>query len=95
MYTPWDFRKGLRIIVDGQPYYVVEYQHFTMGRGKANIRTRLKHIKTGAVIEKVFSSHDSFKHPDMEFKTIQYLYEKVVDVEFMDSQTFVKASIRV
>jgi translation elongation factor P/translation initiation factor 5A len=46
MFSPSDFRKGLRILVDDQPYYVVEYQHFKMGRGKANIRTKLKHIKT-------------------------------------------------
>ena len=56
MYTPSDFRKGLRIMVDDQPYFVVSYQHFKMGRGKANIRTKLKHIKSGAVVEKVFSS---------------------------------------
>ena len=66
MHSPSDFRKGLRILVDDQPYYVVEYQHFKMGRGKANIRTKLKHIKTGGVVEKVFSSNDSFKPPDMQ-----------------------------
>ena len=95
MYTPSDFRKGLRIIVDGQPYYVIEYQHFKMGRGKANIRTKLKHIKTGAVVEKVFSSNDSFKRPDMEFKTMQYLYENAGEFAFMDSQTFEQVSIPV
>ena len=61
MHSPSDFRKGLRIMVDGQPYYVVEFQHFKMGRGKANIRTKLKHIKTGAIVEKVFGSNDTFK----------------------------------
>jgi len=95
MYTPSDFRKGLRIVVDGQPYYVVDYQHFKMGRGKANIRTKLKHIKTGAVIEKVFSSNDSFKPPDMEFKTMQYLYENAGEFTFMDTQTFEQISIPV
>ncbi len=93
MYTPSDFRKGLRIIVDGQPYYIVDFQHFKMGRGKANIRTRLKHIKTGAVIEKVFSSNDSFQAPDMEFKTMQYLYEDSGELVFMDTQTFEQISV--
>ncbi|MFC1475365.1 elongation factor P, partial [Candidatus Zixiibacteriota bacterium] len=69
-------------------YYVVDYQHFKMGRGKANIRTKLKHIKTGAVVEKVFSSNDSFKPPDMEDKKMQYLYENAGAFAFMDSQTF-------
>ncbi len=95
MYTPSDFRKGLRIIVDSQPYYVIEYQHFKMGRGKANIRTKLKHIKTGAVVERVFSTNDSFKPPDMEFKTMQYLYANAGEFAFMDSQTFEQVSIPV
>ncbi len=95
MYTPSDFRKGLRIIVDDQPYYVVSYQHFKMGRGKANIRTKLKHIKTGAVVEKVFSSNDSFKPPDMEEKKMQYLYESDGEMTFMDSTTFEQVQISV
>jgi len=93
MYTPSDFRKGLRIVVDDQPYYVVDYQHFKMGRGKANIRTKLKHIKTGAVVEKVFSSNDSFKPPDMEDKKMQYLYENSGEMAFMDSRTFEQITI--
>lgn len=93
MYTPSDFRKGLRIIVDEQPYYIVDYQHFKMGRGKANIRTKLKHIKTGAIIEKVFGSNDTFDEPDMEFKTMQYLYENAGEYAFMDVQTFEQISI--
>ncbi len=95
MYTPSDFRRGLRIMVDDQPYYVVEYQHFKMGRGKANIRTKLKHIKTGGVVEKVFSSNDSFKPPDMEEKKMQYLYENGGEMSFMDSQTFEQIEIAV
>lgn len=93
MYSPSDFRKGLRILVDDQPYYVVDYQHFKMGRGKANVRTKLKHIKTGAVIEKVFSSNESFKPPDMEDKKMQYLYENAGNFTFMDSVTFEQVEI--
>ena len=95
MFTPSDVRKGRRIIVDDQPYYVVDYQHFKMGRGKANIRTKLKHIKTGAVVEKVFSSNDSFKPPDMEDRKMQYLYENGGEMTFMDSQTFEQVNIPV
>lgn len=93
MYSVSDFRKGLPILVDDQPYYVVEYQHFKMGRGKANIRTKLKHIKTGSVVEKVFSSNDSFKPPDIQKKKMQYLYENSGEFAFMDSQTFEQVSI--
>jgi elongation factor P len=95
MFSCSDFRKGLRIIVDDQPYYVVEYQHFKMGRGKANIRTKLKHIKTGGVVEKVFGSNDSFKTPNMEDRKMQYLYENTGEYAFMDSTTFDQVSIPV
>jgi elongation factor P len=93
MYTVSDFRRGLAIVVDDQPYYVVEYQHFKMGRGRANIRTKLKHIKTGAVVEKVFSSNDSFKPPDLENRRMQYLYENTGEFAFMDAQTFEQITV--
>lgn len=93
MYTVSDFRRGLPIIVDDQPYYVVEYQHFKMGRGKANIRTKLKHIKTGSVIEKVFSSNDVFKPPDLENRRMQYLYEATGECTFMDVQNFEQITV--
>ena len=95
MYSASDFRKGLPILVDDEPYYVVSYQHFKMGRGKANIRTKLKHIKTGGVVEKVFSSNESFKPPDIEKKKMQYLYENGGEFAFMDSQTFDQVAVPV
>ena len=93
MYNPSDFRKGLRIVVDDQPYTVVDYQHAKMGRGRANIRTKLKHIKTGAVIEKVFSSGDSFKPPDVANRKMQYLYENTGEFMFMDIETYEQVTI--
>jgi len=95
MYSPSDFRKGLPILVDDQPYYVVDFQHFKMGRGKANIRTKMKHIKTGSVVEKVFSSNDSFKPPNIEKKKMQYLYEDSGEFAFMDSETYEQVSVPV
>lgn len=93
MYTVSDFRRGLPIVVDDQPYYVIEYQHFKMGRGKANIRTKLKHIKTGAVVEKVFQSNDVFKPPDLENRRMSYLYENTGECTFMDTQTFEQITV--
>lgn len=95
MFTVSDFRRGLAIIVDDQPYRVVEYNHFKMGRGNAKIRTKLRHIKTGAVVEKVFSSNDSFKPPDLENRKMQYLYENIGELTFMDSRTFDQIQIPV
>jgi elongation factor P len=95
MYSVSDFRRGLPIIVDDQPYYVVEYQHFKMGRGGANIRTKLRHIKSGAVIEKVFGTNDTFKPPDLENRRMQYLYENAGEMSFMDAQTFEQISVQI
>ncbi|UCC45770.1 MAG: elongation factor P [Candidatus Zixiibacteriota bacterium] len=95
MYSVSDFRRGLAVLVDEQPYYVLEYHHFKMGRGKANVRTKLKHIKTGAVIEKVFSSNQSFRPPDLEHHKMQYLYEGGGEFAFMDSTTFEQVQIPV
>ncbi len=93
MYSPSDFRKGLRLVVDSQPYVIVDFQHFQMGRGRANIRTKLRHIKTGSIVEKVFGSNDMFDTPDVETKTMQYLYENGGELAFMDSKSFEQISI--
>jgi elongation factor P len=93
MYSASDFRRGLPILVDDQPYYVVSYNHFKMGRGKANIRTKLKHIKTGSVVEKVFSSNDSFKRPDLTSRKMQFLYENIGEYTFMDTATYEQENV--
>ncbi len=95
MATSSDFRRGLPILVDDQPYYIVSWSHFKMGRGKANVRTKLKHIKSGAVVEKVFSPNENFKRPDIENKKMQYLYENTGELAFMDSTTFEQYSVPV
>lgn len=95
MYSVSDFRKGLPILVDDQPYFIVDYQHFKMGRGKANVRTKLKHVKTGAIVEKVFGTSDSFKPPDIERRKMQYLYENAGSFTFMDSKTFDQVEVEV
>jgi elongation factor P len=93
MFSVSDFRRGLAILVDNEPYYVLEYNHFKMGRGKANVRTKLKHIKTGGIVEKVFGTSDSFKPPDLEHKRMQYLYENTGEFAFMDTTTFEQLEI--
>lgn len=93
MYTSSDFRKGLPILVDNEPYYVVNWLHIKMGRGGANVRTKLKHIVSGAVIERVFSPDESFKPPDLERRKMQYMYEDGNELAFMDAQTFDQLSI--
>ncbi|KAA0258389.1 elongation factor P [Deferribacter autotrophicus] len=88
MITPNQFKRGTKIEVDGEPFVVVEYLHFKMGRGGANVRTKLKSLLTGNVIEKTFKSDEKLKQPDFEEKEMQYLYNDGANYYFMDNDTY-------
>lgn len=93
MISTSDFRKGLRIKLEGEVYYILEFQHARTAQRRAFVRTRLKNIKTGAVQEKTFSAGETFEVPDFEEKTMQYLYKEGDSYNFMDAKTFDEISI--
>ncbi len=86
--TPNQFRRGTKIEVDGEPYTVVEYLHIKMGRGGANVRTKMKSLITGRVIERTFTSDEKIKQPDFEEKQMQYLYNDGENYYFMDNESY-------
>lgn len=88
MISTSDFRPGMKIAIDGEPYFIVEFSRSATGRGRANVRTKLKNIRTGQVIDKTFSSGESFDDPDFMHKKTQYLYNDGTAWHFMDSETF-------
>ncbi len=94
MISTSDFRKGMRIALEGQPYYIVDFQHVKMGRGGANVRTKLKNIRTGQVIDRTFSGGEQFEQPDFVDKLMQYMYNDEAEWYFMDSKTFDQVSIK-
>jgi elongation factor P len=83
-----DFRKGAKIEYKGEPCEIVDFQHVKMGRGGAVIRTKLKSLKSGNVLEDTFRSGDKFDTPQLDDKTMQYLYEQDGLYYFMDTETF-------
>ncbi len=85
MITPNQFKKGAKIEVDGEPYTIVEYLHIKMGRGGANVRTKIKSLLTGNVIERTYKSDEKIKQPDFEEKEMQYLYKDGESYVFMDN----------
>jgi len=89
-----DFRKGLKLKIDGEPYYIVDFQHARTAQRRAFVRTKLKNIKTGAVLEKTFSAGETFEEPDFEDRKMQYLYSSGEDFFFMDSKTFEQINLR-
>jgi len=88
MYSTTDFRKGLKIEIGGEPFVIVDFQHVKPGKGGAFVRTRLKSLVSGNVIDQTFRSGDRVDKPDLEEREMQFLYQTGEEFHFMDTQTF-------
>ena len=88
MYFTADFRKGLKIEINGEPYVIVDFQHVKPGKGGAFVRTRLKSLLSGNVVEQTFRSGDRVDTPDLEEREMQFLYETGGEYHLMDTTTF-------
>jgi elongation factor P len=88
MYSTTDFRKGLKVEIGGEPFVIVDFQHVKPGKGGAFVRTRLKSLVSGNVIDPTFRSGDRVDKPDLEEREMQFLYETGGEFHFMETQTF-------
>lgn len=88
-----DFRRGAKIVYKGDPCEIVDFQHVKMGRGGAIVRTKLKSLITGSVLEDTFRSGEKFESPHLEEKKMQYLYEQDDFYFFMDTETYEQVSL--
>ena len=88
MISTTDFRGGVRLMVDNQPYYIVEFQHDKPGKGGAFVRTKLKSYLSGNVLDRTFRSGERFEEPNLEERTMQFLYATDDAYTFMDTETF-------
>ncbi len=88
-----DFKNGICIEYNDKLWTIVEFQHVKPGKGGAFVRTKLKDVKTGRVIEYTFNSGTKFDQVRLENKTMQYLYNDGSDFYFMDNNTFEQLSI--
>lgn len=82
------FHKGLKIEYEGGIWEIVEYHHSKMAQRSAVMKTKIKNVVTGAVLEKSFRSGDAFKVPDMDRRTMQFLYKDDIGFHFMDLETY-------
>ena len=82
-----DFRKGMKIEVDGAPYAIVDFQHVKPGKGGAFVRTKLKHLRLGTVIDKTFRAEEKVPLVNFEEKRMQFLYRDA-RFHFMDLETY-------
>ena len=93
MYDTSDIRKGLKVLLDGNPFTVVEFQFIKPGKGAAFTRTKVKNLLTGAVLERNFRSGEKFEPANVETKTMQYLYKDADSFVFMDTTSYDQVNI--
>ena len=88
VYSAGDFRNGTTFEMDGVVYRIVEFQHVKPGKGSAFVRTKIKNVVTGSVLEKTFNPSDKFPAAEVEKKEMQYLYNDGDLYYFMDNNTY-------
>ena len=94
-YDVSDFRNGLKILYEGEPFEVIFFQHVKPGKGNAFTRTRIKSLLTGRTLDPTLKSGDKVGKPDVEEKAMQYLYKEGDGFVFMDSKTYDQMAITV
>ena len=93
MVTAGDFRNGVTFDMDGSVMQIIEFQHVKPGKGAAFVRTKLRNVVTGAVIEKTFSPTDKYPTAVVEKKDMQYLYSDGELYYFMDMESYEQTPI--
>jgi elongation factor P len=83
-----DFKKGRKIQYKGAPCEIIDFLHAKMGRGGALVKTKLKNLISGAVLEDTFRSGEKFEPANLEEKSMQYLYESDGTFHFMDTESY-------
>ena len=93
MITAGDFRNGVTFEMDGQVVTIVEFQHVKPGKGAAFVRTKIKNVITGAVVEKTFNPNDKYPTAFIERKDMEYIYNDGELYYFMDNETYEQTPI--
>jgi len=88
-----DFKKGLTIEFKGEIYSIVDFLHVKPGKGGAFVRTKLKNIKTGLVVDKTFRAGEKMEQAIIDRKTMQYLYNDGQNYYFMNKETYEQISL--
>ena len=88
MISAGDFRNGITIEIEGNVFQIVEFQHVKPGKGAAFVRTKLKNIKNGGVVEKTFRPTEKFPPARIDRKDMQYLYADGDMYNFMDTENY-------
>ena len=87
------FKGGMAIKIDGQPFTIVEFQHVKPGKGGAFVRTKVRNIATGAVLDKTFRAGEKFERMHTQSRKMAYLYSTEEEVVLMDNETYEQVSV--
>ena len=93
MATTADIRNGMCIDLDGQYFFIIEFLHVKPGKGAAFVRTKLRNVTTGRVIDKTFNAGVKIEEVRIERRPYQYLYKDDMGYNFMNTETFEQLSI--
>ncbi|MCB0341985.1 MAG: elongation factor P [Pseudobdellovibrionaceae bacterium] len=88
MHSTSDFKKGLKLLIDSEPYTIVDFQHVKPGKGNQFTRTKLKNLITGSNLERTFKSGEKFEVPDVVYRDMDYLYSDDSGFHFMDQSNY-------
>jgi elongation factor P len=88
MVSAGDFKKGLTIEIDGQVWVIVDFQHVKPGKGAAFVRTKMKNIMSGSVLEKTYNPSEKFPKAHVETRAMEYLYSDGELYYFMDKESY-------
>ena len=93
MYSAADLRKGLKIILENDPYIVIAFDFSKPGKGQALYRTKMRNMINGTIIDRTYRSGETFEPAQLEERTMQFLYKEDNKYFFMDNQTFEQTAI--
>ena len=93
MISTTDFRNGEAIVMDGQLWIIVEFQHVKPGKGGAFVRTKLRRMRDGSVIERTFRAGEKFQEAYIEKRTLQYLYRTEDTFHLMDTKNYEEVQV--
>jgi len=88
MYSASDLRKGLKVQIGDEPYIIIEFDFSKPGKGQALYRTKMRNMITGNQFTQTYRSNDKFEKPDLEERTMQFLYSQGDEFHFMDTSSY-------
>lgn len=95
MFETRDFRRGLKVEMNGDPWVIVDFQHVNPGKGAAFTRTKIRNLRTGQVLEQNIKSGDKLAKPDLDDRKMQFLYKNAEGFHFMDTASFEQISLEI